>query len=156
MILAKDYMKEQGIKSKQTLYNLQEKGKIKLVKKDNRNYVVDLENELDVELAQEEFDIRVNDLEIKNNVLQDQIKELENKIYKLELDLKNKDKEIELREYQVKGLENQINMLKEENHNKQTMIMGLQQQMSEINQSNILLLETRKEQQKKWYQVWKK
>lgn len=145
----KEYMIKEGIKSRNTVKARVKQGIIKEVRgDDNRLYIIDTQHsqidtqidtkifKIDTQMMKNDYEIIINDLKNENNRLKN-----ENKI--LNIQLENKDKFIA--------------NLELENKNKQDIIIGLQQQISEINQSNRLLLETSKEQKKrkKWYHIWK-
>lgn len=53
--------------------------------------------------------------------------------------------ELQGKSYEIKGLEKQIENLLRENSEKQTIILGMQQQMTVMTQNNTLLLEISKE-----------
>lgn len=145
-LTTKEYMQKYSIKSKQTIYNHEKEGKIKILKNGNRILIIENGIELDTEnIKNEETKNKIFELNKKIELLENEITDLKNNIFKLELELKNKDIQINSKD---KFIENLEETLKNEN----IRYNALLQQITETNKTYQLLLENKKN--KKWYKFW--
>lgn len=147
MLTTKEYMEKYNIKSKQTIYNHEKEGKIRILKNGNRILIIENGTSIDTDsIKDEETKNTILELNKKIEILEKEIQDLKNNNMKLELELKNKDLQIESKDKFIENLENTI---KNENIRYNMLI----QQMNETTKTYQLLLEHKKD--KKWYQVWK-
>lgn len=146
-LTTKQYMEKYKIKSKQTIYNHEKEGRIRILKNGNRILIIENGIQLDTEnIKNEESKNKILELNKKIELFEKEITDLKNNIFKLELELKNKDIQISSKD---KFIENLEETLKNEN----VRYNALLQQISETNKTYQLLLENKKD--KKWYQIWK-
>lgn len=158
MLTTKEYMEKYNIKSKQTIYNHEKEGRIRILKNGNRISIIENGTSIDTDsIKDEETKNTILELNKKIELLEKEIEDLKNNNAKLNLDLennntklhlelKNKDLQIESKDKFIENLENTI---KNENIRYNMLI----QQMNETTKTYQLLLEHKKD--KKWYQVWK-
>lgn len=133
----KEYMLKEGIKSRNTVKARVKNGIVKELKENNKVYIIDNNiSQIDNDFNNE---ININNYKMIINDLKREIEKLRNENKILNIQLENKEKF--------------ISNLELENKNKQDIILGLQQQISEINKNNMLLLENKKN--KSWFQFWK-
>lgn len=148
MLTTKEYMEKYNIKSKQTIYNHEKEGKIRILKNGNRISIIENGTSIDTDsIKDEETKNTILELNKKIELLEKEIQDLKNNNIKVELELKNKDLQIESKDKFIENLENTI---KNENIRYNMLI----QQINETTKTYQLLLEHKKDK-KKWYQVWK-
>ncbi|VWL89628.1 hypothetical protein [Oceanivirga miroungae] len=126
----KEYANSLGV-STNTVKNWANEGNanFELIKVGSRNYV---------KLHEMKTEISEN-----NNVIYERL------LAEKEIEIQRLNSELQGKSYEIKGLEKQIENLLRENSEKQTIIIGMQQQMTAMTQNNTLLLETSKEQKKR-------
>lgn len=147
MLTTKEYMEKYNIKSKQTIYNHEKEGRIRILKNGNRISIIENGTSIDTDsIKDEETKNTILELNKKIELLEKEIQDLKNNNMKLDLEIKNKDLQIESKDKFIENLENTI---KNENIRYNMLI----QQMNETTKTYQLLLEHKKD--KKWYQVWK-
>lgn len=137
----KDYMALKGIKSRNTIKKYVRQGLIKEFKgEDGKLYIIDtqIDYKNDINLTQ------IDNVSIKNDT--------QETINLLNLEIKKLQDELKILQYQIDNKDRFIEHLQSQIQQQYNMIQSLQYQVQELSKNNTLLLEYK---EKKWYQFWK-